>query len=327
MNPGCRVQEPTQYQWTNRAVCKGPRFNLWTCWVIGESKPILSAQAACGRTIGPPRPHTKLCTKLDLFKRQLDSFVWCILVVPLRHNFYAVNCMALYKSSYSSSSSSSSKPTGWSIGVRAEPGWLVSQLYNCVHVDCTYKSTPKFSPQTEEKMQYPRISRPIFFRFNMEIYFVAHNEASVRQFNRRCVSARSVLWNNQAATIYLRPSYCPIIVSLFCSLNNDKTCPSDCTVIARLSPPSAVAWQLARLLLPERCSVVCLPVGRPSVRSPGSCSACHHPQLPPPVARAIRVSRRPLRPYQITSQIPAETQLRSIVRCSHGLVSTSVAAT
>ena len=35
-------------------------------------------------------------------------------------------------------------------------------VYNRVQVDCTYKSTPKFSPQSEEKMQHPRISRPLF---------------------------------------------------------------------------------------------------------------------------------------------------------------------
>ena len=62
---------------------------------------------------------------------------------------------------------------------------------------------------------------------------------------------------------------------------------------------------------------------RSPVRSPGSCSACR----PLPVARAVRVSRRPpIRRYQIASQIPAETQLLSIV-CSHGLASTSAAAT
>ena len=86
----------------------------------------------------------------------------------------------------------------------------------------TYKSTarisrpPKFSPQPEEQMQDPHISRPSpLFRFYIEIYFVARNEASVRQFNRRSVSARSVLRSNQAATVCLRLSYRPITVSLF----------------------------------------------------------------------------------------------------------------
>ena len=35
-------------------------------------------------------------------------------------------------------------------------------VYNCIQVDCTYKSTPKFSPQIVEKMQDLRISRPLF---------------------------------------------------------------------------------------------------------------------------------------------------------------------
>ena len=59
-------------------------------------------------------------------------------------------------------------------------------------------------------------------------------------------------------------SHCFSDRSIDCRLNNDKTRPSDHAVVARLSPPSAAAWPLARLLLPGICSVVCLPVGRPS---------------------------------------------------------------
>ena len=90
-------------------------------------------------------------------------------------------------------------------------------IYNRVQVECMYKSTtpPNFHPKLKKKMQDPRISRPPFFRFNMEIYFVARNEASVRRFNRRFISARSVLRSNQAATVCLRPSYRTVTVSLF----------------------------------------------------------------------------------------------------------------
>ena len=204
----------------------------------------------------------------------------------------------------------------------------------------------KFSPKLKKEIQDPRISRPSFFRFNMEIYFLARNEASVRQFNRRFVSARSVLQSNQAVTVCLRssrpvllPDYCLTVLptaSSDCRLNNDKTCRSDRAVVTRLSPsivtrlsPSSVtAWSLARLLLPGRCSVVCLPVSSLSTRTlTSSCSVFRCLPPHPTLARAVRVSRRPpVRRYQVASQIPAETQLRSIVRCSHCLASTSVAA-
>ena len=59
-----------------------------------------------------------------------------------------------------------------------------------------------------------------FFRFNMEIYFVSRNEASVWQFNRQSISARSVLQSNQAATVCLRPSYRSVTVSLFYRLHH-----------------------------------------------------------------------------------------------------------
>ena len=49
----------------------------------------------------------------------------------------------------------------------------------------------------------------------MKFYFVARHEASLRQFNRRSVSARSVLRSNQSATVCLRPFYRQITVSLF----------------------------------------------------------------------------------------------------------------
>ena len=139
----------------------------------------------------------------------------------------------------------------------------------------TYKSTARitrpppqiFTPKSRKNSR-PAYKLTPFFRFYMEIYFVARNEASVRQFNRRSISARSVLRSNQAATID-RPS------------------------------TRMLAWQLQPL-------------------SP----------LPPPVARAVRVSRRPpVRRYQVASQIPAEMQLQSIVRCAHDLASMSAVAT
>ena len=208
-------------------------------------------------------------------------------------------------------------------------GDFTHTVYTHVQVDCTYKSIPEFLPQTEEKMQDPRISRPPFFTLYMKIYFVTRNEASVRQFNRRSVCSHSVLRSNHAATVCLRPSYRPITVSLFYCRLNDKTRPTDRAVVSCLLPPSAAAWPLARLLLPSICSVVCLPVGRPFTRtlawqlqrlSPSAAPSAGHPRC--------RVScRSPVRRYQVASQIPAETQLPSIVRCSHSLASTSAAAT
>ena len=87
---------------------------------------------------------------------------------------------------------------GHAVATEVEVKLLRDDFQNLPYI-IAYKSTAsisrpsKFSPQTEEKKQDPRISRPPFFRFNMEIYFVACNEASVRQFNQRSVSARSVL--------------------------------------------------------------------------------------------------------------------------------------
>ena len=179
-------------------------------------------------------------------------------------------------------------------------------------------------------MQDPRISWPPFFRFYMEIYFVERNLASVRQLNRRSVSVRSVLRSNQAATVWLRPSYRPVTVSLIYRPHHwtaiwimIQTRPSDRAVVARLSPPNAAAWPLACLLLPGICSVVCLPVGRPS-----ACKLAWQLQRfhrPPPLCRSPTLSASPIihpspvRWYQVACQIPAETQLLSIVRCSHSL--------
>ena len=144
-----------------------------------------------------------------------------------------------------------------------------------------------------------------------------------------------VLRSNQAATVCLRlsavlpPGYRLTVLPTApsdCRPNNDKTRPSDRAVIARLSLLSAVAWSLARLYLAEAELSASPSAVRPPVCSPGSCSTC-------PIRRSPTLSASPIdRPspicrYQVASQIPAEMQLRSIVRCSHGLASTSAAAT
>ena len=210
--------------------------------------------------------------------------------------------------------------------------YAYSTVYTHVQVDCTYKSTPKIFTQTEEKMQDPRTSRPPFCRCYMDIYFVARNEASVRQFNRRSVSARSVLQSNQAATVCIRPSYRPDTVSLFyrpyhqtavCIMiklfHQTKRSLLVCRHPARPPDHLPVSYYLAYEAFSAFPSVV-----RSPVRSPGSCSTYRRPPPPPPVARAVRVSRRPpVRRYQVASQIPAETQLRSIVRCSQSRVDVS----
>ena len=169
----------------------------------------------------------------------------------------------------------------------------------------------------------------------MEIYFVACKEASVRQFNRRFVSARCVLRSNQAATVCLRPSYRQITVSLFyrryhrtaIRIMIKLVCPTARSSHVCRHPARLPDERLARLLLPSICSVVCLPVGRPSIHTLAWQFQSLSPP-PPPVTRALRVSLRPpVRRYQVAYQILAETQLQSIVRCSHGLASTSAAAT
>ena len=149
-----------------------------------------------------------------------------------------------------------------------------------------------------------RISRPPFFRFNMEIYFEARSKISVKQFNRRSVSARSVLQCNQAASVCLWPSYRLITVSLFYR-------PYHRTVVwimiklvcltARSShvcrhparPPDhlLVSYYLADAALSAFPSVV-----RSPKHSPGSCSACR--RLPPirrsPALSASPVDRSPV---------------------------------
>ena len=169
----------------------------------------------------------------------------------------------------------------------------------------------------------------------MEIYLVTCNEASVRRFNRRFVFARSVLRSNQAATVYLRPSYRQITVSLFYRRYHRTAI----QIMIKLVRPTAWSSHVCRhpvrppddlpvsYILPGICSIVCLPVGRPSSRT---LAWRLQPLSPPaaPSARAVRVSRRPpVRRYHVASQISAETQLQSIVRCSHDLASTSAAAT
>ena len=128
----------------------------------------------------------------------------------------------------------------------------------------------------------------------MEIYFVACNEASVRQFNRRSISAHSVLRSNQAAIVCLWPSYRPITVSLFC-LPYHRTA---VWIMIKLVRPTA-RLSLARLLLPNICSVVCLPVGRPSTRtlawqlqhlSPSAAPSAGRPRCP----RLLSTARSPV---------------------------------
>ena len=132
---------------------------------------------------------------------------------------------------------------------------------------------PKFSPQIEENLQDLRISQPLFFRFDMAIYFVARNKASMRRFNRRSgsIDGQPSVFGRSTARLPL--TVLPTAPS-DCHLHNDETRLS----VRPCGRRTFVAWPLARLLLPGRCSIVCLPVGRPSsVCSSGSCSAVHHP--------------------------------------------------
>ena len=46
-----RLSDPSQYQWTNCAIHKGPRINLWKCWVIEESNHRPCSLAASGLTL------------------------------------------------------------------------------------------------------------------------------------------------------------------------------------------------------------------------------------------------------------------------------------
>ena len=171
----------------------------------------------------------------------------------------------------------------------------------------------------------------------MEIYFLARNERSVRQFNWRSVSARSVLRSNQAATVCLRPSYRQITVSLF-YWSYHRTAiwimiklvrPSDRAVVAHFSPPSTAAWRLAHLPLPGICSVVCLPFGRPSTRM----LAWQLQPLSPPTTPSASRPRCPRLPSTARSPVPGRFSdfrrdtAASIVRCSHDLASTSAVAT
>ena len=201
----------------------------------------------------------------------------------------------------------------------------------------TYKSTARISrppPQiftpNWRKNARPSYKSTPFFRFYMEIYFVARNEASVRQFSRRSVSARSVLWSNQAATVHLRPSYRPITVSLFYRPYHRtavwimiKLVLSDRAVVTCLSPPSAAAWPPPttwhmQRYLPFRRSSVCTHDWQLQHLSPSAASSAGRPRCP---------RLPPVRQYQVASPIPVEKQLRSIVGCSHGLASTSAVDT
>ena len=176
------------------------------------------------------------------------------------------------------------------------------------------------------------------------------NEASVRQFNWRSVSASSVLRSNQTATVCLWPSYHLVTVSLFYrpyrrttvwiviklvhltvwssrafysrQTSAAKTLVHDVSRhLARLPNHLPVSYYLADAVLSASPSAVHLPVC-----SPGSCGACrrlsaghqHCPHLPSTAHS----------PFAGTRSLPghfrdAEKQLRSIVRCSHGLISMS----
>ena len=139
--------------------------------------------------------------------------------------------------------------------------------------------------------------------FNMKIYFVACNKASVRRFNRWSVSARSVLRSNQAATVCLRPSYRPVTVSLFYRPHRQTAVwimiKLERVVDARLSPDHLpVSYYLADVALSASPSTV-----RSLVCSPGSCSAVrrpfagrpHCPHLPSTARRLFAGTRSFLR--------------------------------
>ena len=120
----------------------------------------------------------------------------------------------------------------------------------------------------------------------------------MRQLNRRFVSDRSFSdLTKLPPSDFGRPipDYCLTVLPIVpsdCCLNNDRTRPSDHAVIARLSPPSATAWPLARLLLSGICSIVCR---RPSVH-PCTC-----------LALAVLVAvRRPLHQSPVLSASPVD---------------------
>ena len=165
-------------------------------------------------------------------------------------------------------------------------------------------------------MQDPRISRPPFFWFYMEIYFVARNEASVRQFNRRSISARIVLRSNQAATVWFRPSYRPITVSLFYQPYHRTA-----VWIIKLIRPTARSWHVCRhparppdhlpvSYYPAYAALSAFPSAvRPPVRSPGSCSVV---ALRRTLRRSPAQSASPVdRPFADTRSL-----LRFLPRCS-----------
>ena len=163
----------------------------------------------------------------------------------------------------------------------------------------------------------------------MEIYFVARSEASVRQFNRRSVFTRSVLRSNQAATVFLRPSYRPVTFSLFyrphCTMIQLVCLTARASHVCRhpAQPPDhlPVSYYLADAALSASPSVV-----RPPLLSPGSCSACRRSPPPPPVARTVRVSRQP---FASTRSFLRFLPRRSCNRLSvvPSLASTAAAAT
>ena len=135
----------------------------------------------------------------------------------------------------------------------------------------------------------------------------------MRQFNQLSVSTRSVLQSNQAATVCLRPSYRPVTVSLFYWPHRRTavwiTRPSNRAVVPRLSPPSAAAWSLARLLLPGRCSML---FRWPSVRSCARLAVAALVAVRRPLRRSPALSASPVdRPFFGTRSL-----LRFPPRCS-----------
>ena len=145
----------------------------------------------------------------------------------------------------------------------------------------------------------------------MEIYFVARNEACMRQFNWRSISACSILRSNQAAIVCLQPSYRPVTVSLFYQPHH-RTAVWIMIKLVRLTTRSShvcrhpaqprdhlpASYYLAYIALSTSPSA-----GRPPIRSPDSWSACC---CPPPLRRSPAPpvgSRPPVGRYQVTRSL------------------------
>ena len=195
-------------------------------------------------------------------------------------------------------------------------------VYTHVQVDCTYKSTPQ-------------IFTPCFQVFYGNLFCGTQRSVreTVQSTVRFCSQCSPISPGcHRLSSAVLPPDYCLTVLPTApsdCHRNNDKTRPSD----ARSSHVcrTFVAIQRGRLttchLLPGICTVVCRPVGSLSTRtlawqsqrlSPSAAPSAGHPRCP----RLPSTARSP-----VPGQTSLETQLRSIVRCSHGLASMSAAAT